>query len=337
MADPVTTIQRRPDYLELREKALLDAIFGDYDTKTKEFSDGLIQREDLFTIPEYKLAGQYGRDPDTGQIIDFGLETFGSQFLQEDSRGAYDPETQTFAAGPDRIPDFMQRTDPYFSQAQTGLQEGLGAFKDAKSYLTDAEKVTDFMNPYTREVIDEVEADIDRQGLVAQNRAADKAIQAGAFGGSRQGIQTAEIERNILDAKRKATADLRMKNYAQAQKASQEAGRLIGGIGQSYGPLGTQAADTGRVYGAMTPADLAFMQGVGESERGFRQTVLDTERQEAQRPTEQALLPYNYAYGALSGTPSAGLYTQVQQPTYQTNPVMAGLGAYTTLQGINRA
>jgi len=337
MADPVTTIQRRPDYLELREKALLDAIFGDYDTKTKEFSDGLIQREDLFTIPEYKLAGQYGRDPDTGQIIDFGLETFGSQFLQEDSRGAYDPETQTFAAGPDRIPDFMQRTDPYFSQAQTGLQEGLGAFKDAKSYLTDAEKVTDFMNPYTREVIDEVEADIDRQGLVAQNRAADKAIQAGAFGGSRQGIQTAEIERNILDAKRKATADLRMKNYAQAQKASQEAGRLIGGIGQSYGTLGTQAADTGRVYGAMTPADLAFMQGVGESERGFRQTVLDTERQEAQRPTEQALLPYNYAYGALSGTPSAGLYTQVQQPTYQTNPVMAGLGAYTTLQGINRA
>ena len=79
------------------------------------------------------------------------------------------------------------------------------------------------------------------------------------------------------------------------------------------------------------------MQGVGESERGFRQSVIDTERQEAQRPTEQALLPYNYAYGALSGTPSAGLYNTIQQPTYQTNPVMAGLGAYTTLQGINRA
>jgi len=337
MADPVTTIQRRPDYLELREKALLDAIFGDYDTKTKEFSDGLIQREDLFTIPEYKLAGQYGRDPDTGQIIDFGLETFGSQFLQEDSRGAYDPETQTFASGPDNIPDFMQRTDPYFGQAQTGLQQGLGSLSQAKNLLSSPYSTTRFMNPFQREVIDEVERDIDRQGLVAQNRAADKAIQAGAFGGSRQGIQTAEIERNILDAKRKATADLRMKNYAQAQKASQEAGRLIGGIGQSYGTIGTQAADTGRVYGAMTPADLAFMQGVGESERGFRQTVLDTERQEAQRPTEQALLPYNYAYGALSGTPSAGLYTQIQQPTYQTNPVMAGLGAYTTLQGINRA
>lgn len=337
MADPVTTIQRRPEYLELREKALLDAIFGEYNPETQQFTGGLINDPKYFTIPEYKLAGQYGRDDETGQITGFGLETFGSQFLQEDSRGAYDPVTQTFATGPDRIPDFMQRTDPYFSQAQTALQEGLGAFGDAKALLTDEQKVVDFMNPYTKQVIEEVEKDIDRQGLIAQNRAADKAIQAGAFGGSRQGIQTAEIERNILDAKRKATADLRMKNFAQAQKAAQEAGRLVGGIGQSYGTIGTQAADTGRVYGAMTPADLAFMQGVGESERGFRQTIEDVKRQEAQRPTEQALLPYNYAYGALSGTPSAGLYNTIQQPTYQTNPVMAGLGAYTTLQGINRA
>lgn len=337
MADPVTTINRRPEYLELREKALLDAIFGTYDPTSKEFSGGLIQRKDLFNIDPYEIAGQYGRDPVTGQITGFGLETFGSQFLQEDSRGAYDPVTGTFAAGPDKIPDFMQRTDPYFSQAQTALQEGLGAFGDAKALLTDEQKVVDFMNPYTEQVIEEVEKDIDRQGLIAQNRAADKAIQAGAFGGSRQGIQTAEIERNILDAKRKATADLRMKNFAQAQKAAQEAGRLVGGIGQSYGTIGTQAADTGRVYGAMTPADLAFMQGVGEAERGYRQQVIDTERMEAQRPTEQALLPYNYAYGALSGTPSAGLYNTIQQPTYQTNPVMAGLGAYTTLQGINRA
>jgi hypothetical protein len=139
-----------------------------------------------------------------------------------------------------------------------------------------------------------------------------------------------------MDAKRKATTDLRMKNFAQAQKAAQEAGRLVGGIGQSFGTLGTQAADTGRVYGAMAPADLAFMQGTGEAERAYRQQTIDTARQEYQRPTEQALLPYNYAYGALSGTPSAGLYTQTQQPMYGTNPMLAGIGAYTALQGIGQ-
>ena len=86
MADPVTTIQRRPEYLELREKALLDAIFGNYDPNTQEFSGGLINDPDYFKIPEYEMAGQYGRDPVTGQITGFGLETFGSQFLQASSR-----------------------------------------------------------------------------------------------------------------------------------------------------------------------------------------------------------------------------------------------------------
>ena len=56
------------------------------------------------------------------------------------------------------------------------------------------------------------------------------------------------------------------------------------------------------------------------------------------RHTEQALLPYSYAYGALGGTPSASVYSQ-QQSEYAppTNPYVAGLGAYTTLQGINQA
>jgi len=322
MADPYVQINRRPEYLELREKALLDAIFGEYDPNTG-FSGGLIQDPDMFKIAPFRLAQQIGRDPSTGEITGFGLETFASQRLSQDQDG-------------DGTPDFMQRTDPYFAQAQTGLSEGIGALGQARDIIADPMSVQNYMNPFQQAVIEETERDIDRQGQIALNRAADQAIKAGAFGGSRQGIQAAEVERNIMDAKRKATTDLRMKNFAQAQKAAQEAGRLVGGIGQSFGTLGTQAADTGRVYGAMAPADLAFMQGTGEAERAYRQQTIDTARQEYQRPTEQALLPYNYAYGALSGTPSAGLYTQTQQPMYGTNPMLAGIGAYTALQGIGQ-
>jgi len=48
-------------------------------------------------------------------------------------------------------------------------------------------------------------------------------------------------------------------------------------------------------------------------------------------------LPYNYAYGALSGSPSANIYS-TEQRTYSpgTNAAVAGLGAYTALQGINQ-
>jgi hypothetical protein len=223
--------------------------------------------------------------------------------------------------------------------------------------------VTQFMSPYTDEVVKEVEKDIERQGNVARNTARAKAVGAGAFGGSRQGVQAAEIERSILDAKSKAATDLRNKGYAQALAASQdayqqgatrnlEAGRLMGGLGQSVGQLGSQfgtlggqygdlagtSADIGRVYSALQPADLAFMTGVGEAERAYRQQMIDTARQEYQRPTEQALLPFQFGYGALTGTPSAGIYSETQASyAPPANPFLSGLGAYTTLQGINQA
>jgi hypothetical protein len=370
MADQsVTTIQRRPEYIELREKALLDAIFGNYDASTG-FTGGLIQDPELFRIAPYVLAGQQGRD-EAGNITGFGLETFASQALSQDLDG-------------DGTPDFLQRYSPYFDsarQATTGAQDvigqGIGQLGAASEYFEPAsaaisagrgmydpnQYVEQFMSPYTANVLQQVEKDIERQGDVARQQSAASAVGSGAFGGSRQGIQAAEVERSILDAKAKAAADLQARNYDQALAASQtayqqgqlrdlESGRLLGGLGQAVGQIGGQygqlgsslgqiggtTADIGRVYAALGPADLSYMGDVGAGERAYRQSMIDTARLEYQRPTEQALLPYNYAYGALSGTPSAGVYGSTQN-TYlpQTNPYVAGLGAYTALQGIGQS
>ena len=365
----IENVQRRPEYIETREKALLDAIFG---TQGPEgFTGGLLQREDLFGIAPYRLAGQQGRDPETGAITGLGPETFAAQYVVEDANN-------------DGIPDFMQRYGDYFTTAETAAESGVSALKSGLGQIADAETyfpiaqtavqsgqgmykpadyITEYMSPYTTGVLQAVEEDIERQGNVARQRASAEAVGRGAFGGSRQGIQAAEVERSIQDAKAKAAADLRAKNYEQALAASSqayqqaqtrdlEAGRLLGGLGQSVGQLGGQygtlggqygtlagtTADIGRVYSALQPADLAFMTGVGEAERAYRQQMIDTARQEYQRPTEQALLPYTYAYGALSGTPSASVYSQTQQNYAPApNPFLSGLGAYTTLQGINQA
>ena len=363
------TIQRRPEYIERLEKALLSGIFG---TETDgDLAGGLLQDPTLFQVAPYKLAGQQGRDPETGAITGLGLETFASQALMQDANN-------------DGIPDFLGRYQPYFETAggaATGgveaLGRGLGTLGEAKTFFGPAAQyvsggrgmydpsqyVSQYMSPYTTGVLQEVEKDIERQGNVARQRASAEAVGRGAFGGSRQGIQAAEVERSIQDAKAKAAADLRAKNYEQALAASSqayqqaatrdlEAGRVMGGLGQSVGQLGGQygtlggqygtlagtTADIGRVYSALQPADLAFMTGVGEAERAYRQQMIDTARQEYQRPTEQALLPYTYAYGALSGTPSASVYSQTQQNYAPApNPFLSGLGAYTTLQGINQA
>jgi len=368
------TVQRRPEYIEAREKALLDAIMGTQGADG--FTGGLLQETDdqgfrkYFNIAPYAMARQQGRD-DEGNITGFGLETFASQALSEDLNN-------------DGIPDFLGRYAPYFTNAQSStdsgsdaLKSGIGQIADAETYFSPAklavqagqgmynpsDYVSDYMNPYTSNVIQETEKDIERQGNVARQRASAEAVGAGAFGGSRQGIQAAEVERAILDAKSKATSDLRARNYDQALAASSgayqqsatrdlEAGRLMGGLGQSVGQLGSQygnlagqygslagtSADIGRVYSALAPADLSYMTGVGAQERDYRQQMYDTARQEYMRPTEEALLPYSYAYGALGGTPSASVYSSTQsQYSPPTNPYVAGLGAYTTLQGINQA
>lgn len=406
----VVRIDRRPEYIEAREKSLLDAIFGApiYDgEELTGFEGGLLQGQyydpttkswtqlpfDPFTAPPVAVAAQAGRGDPTQPLLDaegnvqydaqgnmimqrpqdivgFGLETYPVQALSTD-------------ANADGVPDFLQRYDPFF---QTGaayttsgaesLYRGLGAlgsgqsfFGPAAQYVSSgrgmydpADYVQNFMSPYTENVIQEVEKDIERQGDVARQRSAAQAVGSGAFGGSRQGVQAAEVERAILDAKSKAAADLRAQNYNQALNASQnayntsmtrelEAGRLMGGLGQSlgtlggvygslggtYGSLGGTTADMGRVYAGLGPADLSYMGSIGEAERGYRQMLSDVERANVQSAQQGYLAPYQFGYGALSGTPSAGV-TSTTQNTYspQANPYVSGFGLYSAISGINQ-
>ena len=176
-------------------------------------------------------------------------------------------------------------------------------------------------------------------------------------------LQAAATQGNIQDARAKTIANMMAQGYDKSlgaamsgfeaeQKRNLEGGRLTGGLGQtvgglgsklvdagsSYGTLGGTSADVGRVYSAMTPADMGFMYGLGQTQRDYDQRVLDNKRREGMRGTEQALYPINYAYGALSGTPSAGVASQYTTAPAQpgTNPFIAGIGAYTALSGINQ-
>ena len=109
-------------------------------------------------------------------------------------------------------------------------------------------------------------------------------------------------------------------------------------MGGRYGNLAARGADIGTAYSRLAPADIAMMGSLGMGRRDYRQQGIDTARQEGMRNTQQALMPYNYAYSALSGTPSASMYnTYNTSPVAQTNPFLAGIGAYSTLRGLNQA
>lgn len=149
-----------------------------------------------------------------------------------------------------------------------------------------------------------------------------------------------------------SSAEAQARAAEDEKKRSLETGRLMGGLGQSagvlggaqadigkaYGQLGGVSADIGRVYSGMAPADLGFMYELGGKERQYGQQKIDFGRQNTLAQTQQALAPYSYAQGFLTGSPSAGLYgTFTQAPSTSVNPFLSGVGAYAGLQGLNQS
>ena len=98
---------------------------------------------------------------------------------------------------------------------------GHGGTYDAQGNITFGEWTPDEaarrMNPYTDEVIDKTLSDMQRQWQLESGGINDSALEAGAFGGSRHGIQQAEGFRNTLDRMGSASAGLRKAGYDTAR------------------------------------------------------------------------------------------------------------------------
>ena len=280
----VETLQRKPSYIEDLEKGIFDSLFYERDPETGDYRKdeegnkvfgGLlgtsvpqeINREALFNLPDYVVA-------------------------------ALDPlQTQAYTKiGSDA---FLNRLDPYFktgTDPTTGqesalskalgtvpgeLAKGLGSFDPSEIDPETGElKIDRFMNPYQQEVIDEAIKQIDRQSKLARIADDARAIQAGAFGGSRQGVQRAETASRVQEAKNKTISDLLSKGYSSALSSSMAAeesardralksGQLTGGLGQQYGSLAGTSADIGRVYSGITGQDLAEIPNVAASPIGL--------------------------------------------------------------------
>jgi hypothetical protein len=67
------------------------------------------------------------------------------------------------------------------------------------------------------DVIQQQYQDIQRQGDIQKQGANAQAVGSGAFGGSRQGIQQAEINRNVLDQQARTGSQLRSGALGQQQ------------------------------------------------------------------------------------------------------------------------
>ena len=119
------------------------------------------------------------------------------------------------------------QTDAAKAAADLGTLVGPDAFKQ-------------FMSPYQQEVIDTTLAEFDRQQAIADTALRDRAIQAGAFGGGREGVMAAESARGAATNRANLQAQLLAQGFQQAQAAAAADLQARQGLGQFQSALGQQ-------------------------------------------------------------------------------------------------
>ena len=210
------------------------------------------------------------------------------------------------------------------SAGQTGIGSGAvqSAITGTQASMA-APNIQQFMNPYQSYVLDE----INRQSAVRQNQLAGNAVQAGAFGGGRQGIQAAEEERarlaNIGQAQ--AAGFNTALGAAQQQQAAQRAGAA---------QLGT----LGQLQQSMAGTDIQRQLMAGGLQRQIGQAQLDAARQtELQRSAEplQRLEFLSNIYAAGPKSTSGITAATLPQSSPLAQSIGTGLGVAQAYQGLN--
>tara|TARA_R110000824_G_scaffold168509_1_gene345503 strand:+ start:608 stop:1612 length:1005 start_codon:yes stop_codon:yes gene_type:complete len=238
--------------------------------------------------------------------------------------------------------DIPKQQQQGFNQQQNkafGLaDQGVGAFQpmlnQAQNYANQATQqynpndanygIQANMNPYQQNVTQGIE----NQFSKLQNNANLQASQAGAFGGGRQGIQSAELGRQQADA----VGQSLVQNYGQAQQAS--IGQFQNQMGR-YGEAAQQMAGLGGQQQQQNQGDIASLMASGAVQQQFGQQGLDNDyRQQIQQIYE----PYQrlgFTSDIYQGMPTSAMATSMGTAP-GTNPMAQAVGAGITGLGVTQ-
>ena len=181
-------------------------------------------------------------------------------------------------------PQFVAGPDALTTQAE-GLASGLGGFQP---YLQQAAALRgptayqQYMSPYQQDVIDTTLAEFDVQAAKGLPALKSAAIQAGAFGGGREGVAQAEYQATSDRNRAALQATLQQQGYQQAQAAQQ----------QDYLRNVQLAQQTPTLLGQQ----IAGLTALGSQAEARDQANLEAQRQ----------LAYQQAYQPLQATQTLG-------------------------------
>ena len=125
-------------------------------------------------------------------------------------------------------------------EGQTQLQKDVVDRAKELGTLVGPDAYKDFMSPYQQDVINATLSEFDRQQAIADTALRDRAIQAGAYGGGREGVMAAEAARGVADQRANLQAQLLAQGFQQAQAAAAADLQARQGLGQYQSALGQQ-------------------------------------------------------------------------------------------------
>ena len=256
-----------------------------------------------------KLAGKGITGEGTGEIQIPGQEVAGFDPLQTAAFG--DPNAEIGDPGhylQSRAYKGLGTYQPYMDQAVTQTAASTAAYDPSTGYQQ-------YMNPYQSEVT----AGIESQFQKMQNQAAAQAGQTGAFGGARQGIQTAELGRQQAEAVGQSLAQ----NYGQAQQQAQQQfqsqmGRQAA-AGQTYAGLGMQQQQ-------LQQGDVAGLMAAGATKQQREQQIADADYRQQLQQLYEPFQRIGFVSDIYQGAPSSGMAIAAGT-TPQTNPLAQAVGA----------
>ena len=227
-------------------------------------------------------------------------------------------------------------------------------FGGAPSYTAqgfDPSTIAQFQNPFEDQAVQQALTDIRRQGDIATNQQDAAAVQAGAFGGSRQGIQRTELARNVLEQQGRTAAGMRQAGFQnaalQAQQAFEDSQRRQQAESQFGAQTGQQAfedsqrrAQSQAQFGTQTALQ-AFEE---QQRRAQAESQFGTQTQqqafEAERNRQlQAAQQYQGIAGQYGNLGQAGSNVgmqQLQAAEQAQNQGLKEIGTAQTLGGLER-
>ncbi len=226
---------------------------------------------------------------------------------------------------------------PFLDAALAGQTAAMGTTGQGVQSLQgmqfDPSGYAQYMDPYQQNVTQEALKEIDRQQQMASNQLAGKAVQAGAFGGSRFGLQQSELARNAQDMRSRRIFEDLSRNYQQAQAASQAANQQQLQQGQAFGQLGQMTSGIAGAMGglgAQTQAlggqDVNTLMGIGGMQQQLGQQQLTTDYQNQLALQNAPFQQLSTGAGILQQLSPQVMGQQVTAPLPQSNPYAQAAG-----------